>query len=390
MRYFRLAATALALVVLAACGAPVTNVKLDTPAPPTPSASTDMPTVAPASASFPAPTDTATPAQAPSSSPASTAATESPIVSPAGGPAWRAIISSGQAPSAREDHTWTVDGDGAVAYLFGGRTADGPSNELWSFDLATNAWTQLQPDGASPVARFGHTATWVDDMGLVVWSGQGRDSFFADLNLYNPAANTWTELSSLGAAPDARYGSCASLGPDGELWISHGFTAEGRFSDTRSYDFTTGTWTDRTPVGDVPTERCLHDCFWANDRLILYGGQTNGVAALGDIWAYDVATGTWSQGPEPEAPARQLYALAASTEYGTLVFGGGSADGGYLDDTSALDWGALALHPLDVRGPSARSGATLVIDGQHSRYLLFGGKNADGLLDDTWQLFTSP
>ena len=93
--------------------------------------------------------------------------------------------------------------------------------------------------------------------------------------------------------PEARYGSCASLGPDGRLWISHGFTQDdGRFADTRAYDFATGQWTDMTPAGDGPIKRCLHDCFWSSDgqRLILYGGQTTGVAALDDIWAYDLAS----------------------------------------------------------------------------------------------------
>jgi hypothetical protein len=304
--------------------------------------------------------------------------------SPAGPLEWRPITTGGTSPAAREDHTWTVDGDRRIAYLFGGRTADGPSDELWAFDLESNIWTQLSAGGAVPAARFGHTATWVPEVGLVVWSGQGNDGFFADVNAYNPAENAWIELPSLGAAPDARYGSCASLGPDGELWISHGFTADGRFSDTRSYEFASGTWTDRTPLGEVPIERCLHDCFWSADRLILYGGQTNGVAALGDTWAYDVDSGEWTQGPETAAPPRQLYALAASTEHGTLVVGGGAADGGYLADTLTLDSGALELQPLDVSGPGARSGASLIVDG--GRYLLFGGKDADGVLGDVWEL----
>ena len=48
----------------------------------------------------------------------------------------------------------------------------------------------------------------------------------------------------------ARYGTCAAVAPDGRLWISHGFTADGvRFSDTRAYDFATGAWTDETPDG---------------------------------------------------------------------------------------------------------------------------------------------
>jgi hypothetical protein len=259
---------------------------------------------------------------------------------------------------------------------------------LWEYNLVTDAWSLIQPSGDAPAARFGHTATWVPLVGLVVWSGQGESGFFDDIWVYNPATNAWRELSSLGAVPAARYGSCASLGPDGELWISHGFTEEsGRFSDTRSYEFTTGTWTDRTPFDSVPVERCLHDCYWASgDQLILYGGQTTGVAALGDIWAYDLASGAWARGPELDAPARQLYAMAINAG-SAIIFGGGALDGGFLND-SWLIGADLELAPFEVASvrPSGRAGATLISDGARHRRLLFGGKNADGVLGDLWEL----
>ncbi len=83
----------------------------------------------------------------------------------------------------------------------------------------------------------------------------------------------------------------------------------------------------------LPIQRCLHDCYWSSDdTLILYGGQTNGVPALGDLWTYDPATSAWQEGPQQAAAPRQLYSLAAPDGVG-IVFGGGSEDGGYLDDT---------------------------------------------------------
>lgn len=283
-----------------------------------------------------------------------------------------------------------MNGDGTVAYLFGGRGPDGASNELWAFDLANDAWSQVNitVDLPVPAARFGHTATWVPGVGLVIWSGQLGSDFFDDIWAFDPLASHWTQLQSQGAVPAARYGSCASLGPDGDLWISHGFTADsGRFADTRSYDFETGVWTDRTPADGVPVERCLHDCFWSSEsgNLVLYGGQTTGVAALGDIWEYNPTTGAWTKGAGPEAPARQLYALSVFEGRG-MVFGGGSLDGGYLNDMWSIYPATLEVVPTEVRGisPRARSGATLIDGG--SRLLLFGGQNEDGPLADLWEL----
>jgi hypothetical protein len=343
------------------------------------------------------PIASASPAPAPSepanTPPGSTASPEPQITGggpPQAPPAWteRGDVASG--PEAREDHTWTVNGDGSVAYLFGGRGAAGAVlGDLWQFELETDTWTELRPTTDGPPGRFGHTANWVPDVGLVVWSGQGS-RFFDDIWRYDPAVNAWAELPSLGAVPAARYGSCASLGPDGELWISHGFTADdGRFADTVSYNFAAGTWTDRTPAeGDLPVARCLHDCYWsATDKLVLYGGQTTGVTALGDLWMLDFATGLWSHAPDPVAPARNLYALST---YGsdTILFGGGSVDGGFLNDAWLIidENSELTPFEVDTESPPARSSATLTLDAMRDRYLLFGGMNADGVLDDLWEL----
>jgi hypothetical protein len=306
-------------------------------------------------------------------------------------------VAAGPSPAAREDHTWTVDGDGTRAYLFGGRTGEGASDELWVFDLTTSTWDLAAPSDELPDARWGHTATWVPGDGLVIWSGQSETGFFDDLWRYQPSSNAWQQLQSLGDVPPARYGSCASLGPDGRLWISHGFTEDdGRFADTRAYDFTTGEWTDVTPDGEVPVERCLHDCYWSTEnQLVLYGGQTTGVPALGDIWAYDPTTDAWQEGPQSSAPARQLYSFATQSAGGVvvgaaIVFGGGSLDGSYLGDTWLISDRNLAMFGQRyMTEPPPRSGATLIAVG-FPRYLLFGGRNSDGLLADMWELSGYP
>ena len=336
-------------------------------------------------------------ASAPSASPSiaapSDAAPASASASVAASPpapatwAWAPLDPAGTAPAAREDHTWTLDPATRAGWLFGGRDGGTVFDDLWRYDLATDAWARQEPRGTGPAARFGHTATWVDGVGLVVWSGQAGSNFFDDLWAYDPAANSWRELPAEGAVPAARYGSCAALGPDGRLWISHGFTEDsGRFSDTQAYDFAAGRWSDETPDGTVAPIRCLHDCLWTPaGRFVLYAGQTTGTPAIGDLWARGVDEG-WSplaDGP----PARQLYALAAvdGTAY---VFGGGAKDGGTLRDLWLLDLATLSWQPGAPLGdrPSGRSGAAFIADPSGSRLLLFGGKRDGRALGDVWQL----
>ena len=307
-------------------------------------------------------------------------------------PGWRLVEVAGARPDAREDHTLTVTPDGSTAYLFGGRTAAGESlGDLWALDLATDSWSQVA--GSGPPARFGHNAAWVDGVGLVIFAGQSAATFYNDLWAYDPAADDWTQLPAGGDVPVARYGSCAAVGPDGRLWISHGFTSEGsRFADTRAYDFSTGTWTDETPAAERPVERCLHACWWTDDgRFALYAGQTTGVPSLGDLWLLTPGprpgTNAWSMvEPAAQWPAdRQLHAV---TRWGaaTVVFGGGALDGGYLADTWLFDADGEAARVRSEAMPPARVGAELIADEIRGRVLLFGGRDTERAFDDLWAM----
>jgi Galactose oxidase, central domain len=320
--------------------------------------------------------------------PSATAAPSStpPLTEPPVATAWHKLGVAG--PDAREDHTWTLDPSSRIAYLFGGRDGDTVRGDLWAFDLATNKWRELVPDGDRPDGRFGHEAVWVDGVGVVLWAGQaGPTAFFDDLWAYDPAANAWSRLPNDGARPKARYGSCSAVGEDGRLWISHGFTEDGvRFSDTRVYDFEAGAWTDETPDGDQPVVRCLHACWLTADGdLALYAGQTTGVRALGDLWR--LSDGSWSRLDEDLPPERNLPAVARHGD-DAVVFGGLGLDGDYLRDVYRVDGTTLAFEQLRPEGsrPTARAGAALIDDPGAGRLLVFGGKGSGNPFADTWEL----
>ena len=308
--------------------------------------------------------------------------------SPSSAPATWTSLGPDAGPAAREDHTWTYDPDTRAAWLFGGRDGSTEFADLWRFDLDADAWQQIAPGNAGPAARFGHTGTWIDGVGLVVWSGQAGTTFFDDLWAFDPNDGDWRELPTGDLRPAARYGSCAALGPDARLWVSHGFTADnGRFADTWAYDMRDSTWIESTPDGDLPPIRCLHDCLWAPDgRLILYAGQTTGVPAIGDLWTRTV-DGGWVEALSVAPPARQLYGLASLGDR-AWVHGGGAADGSKLGDLWELDLSTLAWTERATSGdqPSGRTGAALVADPETGRLLLFGGLTDDGASDEVWEL----
>lgn len=306
---------------------------------------------------------------------------------------WARLEEDGKRPAAREDHTWTVGEDGRTAYLFGGRDGSKVFDDLWAFDLDTNAWRRLDVGGDAPAPRFGHEGEWVPGRGLAVWAGQAGSTFFNDLWLFDAATTSWRALPAGGDVPVARYGSCSGLGPDGRLWISHGFTEDGtRFADTRAYDFDTGAWSDESSAGEGPFERCLHACWWTSDgRFALYGGQTTGTPALGDLWFLTPGTlagpaSAWLEATSPEPPARNLAAVAGRDPF-TVLVGGSGLDGQPLADTWLIADGGTGFAALDTggRAPQARSGAAMVHDSADERFVLFGGVGREAF-DDMWEL----
>lgn len=364
---------ALGLVLLAACSAPASSVPVSR---------------SPQAASAPSAT-----LRPPSASPTGASPVSSPSPSAAAVPRWTRLNQGGNSPPAREDHTWTVDPATGQAYLFGGRDGARALGDLWRYDLGTDAWTKVDTDGAGPAPRFGHTGTWVPDVGLVVWSGQAGSDFFSDAWALEPDAGRWRRLPTNGPVPKARYGSCAALGPDGRLWVSHGFTEDtGRFSDTWAYDFAARRWVDETPGGRVATIRCLHDCLWTGDgRFLIYAGQTTGAPAIGDLWSRTV-DGGWTKVADPLPAPRQLYALAITGSAGdaerAFVFGGGDKDRSKLADLWSLDLDELTWREEapEGRAPSGRSGAAMVSDPSGTRLLLFGGQSSSDALGDLWEL----
>lgn len=318
----------------------------------------------------------------PSGTSPSPAASPSPTASAPASPAtgsvavaWRRISASG--PSARRDATFTGDGAGG-AWLFGGRNDAGPLGDLWLF--RNGSWTKTAATGPKP--RFGHNAAYIRGR-LFVFGGQaGPSEFFNDVWAYDPASEGWLPVSASGAKPAARYGAGGDAVGDAFV-VTHGFTNSGRFDDTWRL-LQPGSWTNVSPPSGRPIKRCLHRAVYVPGirKMLLFGGQTNGVPFLGDTWLYDTAGRTWTQVRGAAPGARNVYA-AVARESNLVLFGGESA-AGPRDDVWRFD--GATWRQLSVAGakPSARSGIEGALVG--STMLVFGGTQNGTLLADLWEL----
>lgn len=292
-------------------------------------------------------------------------------------PAW--TETKGSAPPARRDHSLVSSNDLGSVYLFGGRAGNSPLADLWVFEVASGTWAKI--DAVGPSARFGHNAAFLEGK-LVVFGGQtGPNSFVNDLWRFDPSTSSWARATPTGGPPAPRYGAGGAV-VDGKLQISHGFTNQGRFDDT--WNQVGEMWENASASETRPEKRCLlrtaHQP--GSDKVVLFGGQSNSSAFLGDTWLYDPAARTWSE-LEAEGPsARNLYAMG--TVDGTVYLFSGQTSEGPTDDLWTFDGASWAEVAVTGRTPPARSGADLaVLDGA---LIVFGGQGTAGDLSDTWVL----
>ena len=296
------------------------------------------------------------------------------------------------APQARTDGTAVYDPQGRRLYVFAGR-AGTRRNDLWAYAFDQAAWVALQPQGAAPPARDGHTMVFDSARRrLIVFGGQAS-SFFNDVWAYEIEADRWTRLDASGPAPNIRYGHSAIADPRRDrMVISHGFTDEGRFDDTWAFDFAANAWTEISPARR-PLRRCLHRAAYdpARDRMLLYGGCASGAGPcpLDDLWAFDLAANAWTQlasGP----PGREFYGVGFDSEADRMVIFGGRASGALLGDVRTFDPAANAWQEPEFSGPgpSARSRVEgAFVDGMG--VVFFGGSTAGGRSTNELWLFAA-
>ncbi|MBN1629028.1 MAG: hypothetical protein JW990_04635 [Thermoleophilia bacterium] len=223
--------------------------------------------------------------------------------------AWERLATSGDLPDSRVYCSVAYDPIAARVILFGGfRQDESTLDDTWAYDPAANSWTQLDPAGDLPQARAGHCMA-CDPVGrkMVVFGGYGLEKNSNDAWAYDPAANTWTELHPEGDTPIPRYGHTMVYEPVGRRMILFGGFDDGQglpLNDTWAYDPAANSWTQLDPAGDLPEARVAHSMVYdpVGRRMVLFGGMGPG-DCLDDTWAYDPAANTWTRLSNSAAPS---------------------------------------------------------------------------------------
>ncbi len=316
---------------------------------------------------------------------------------------WAKLAPLGTLPSVRFGHSVAYDSNDGLVIVFGGQSPSAYLSDTWAYDPAASVWTERHPSGSIPSERvFQATAYDSDSKRVVLFGGlsyPNTSSVLDDTWIYEPAADTWTELHPIGPVPSARAGHTMAYDPITKRVILFGGApdisgTEGSLDSTWAYEPSKNTWTELKPSGPVPAARQGHVmAYYSAEGLMTVFGGAAAPRDLNDLWAYDPSANTWIElkpsGPSPKG--RNGAALCYDPLVDRLVlfggFNGGSAAAtGYVGDTWEYDFAKNKWTEIESnrQAPVPRQFSSLVFCPTVRRAILFGGVSSKAFLNDAW------
>lgn len=144
-------------------------------------------------------------------------------------------------PSPPYLHAWeasAVKGADGRIYLFGG---EGPQNVTQIFDPVTNLWTYGAP---MPRLRIQHGAALAPGGFIYLIGGRSSASLLSAVDVYDPTTDTWSSAAPM-PTPRAQFGITTAT--DGKIYTiggkqNYGNNSAPFFGDVEIYDPATDTW----------------------------------------------------------------------------------------------------------------------------------------------------
>ncbi|KNC51480.1 uncharacterized protein AMSG_07677 [Thecamonas trahens ATCC 50062] len=309
--------------------------------------------------------------------------------------------STSAAPSPRRDAVWEYDAGRNQVVLFGGVSASGETNDVWTFDLTTNVWTERSTSGTRPVVRFDMVSGIVGNS-LYISSGQSGPIVLSDVWELDLTTYAWTQLPQAGAIPRGRYGSAGGVFRTGTgLYLSHGFNKKVRYDDTFFYSFAEQKWIEVTPAGNLPGARCLvGTTMLTANSFTMYGGCGSGgyspcPSQESFIFAANFADGSrnWVKTRKcPPKLQRAAMAFFPGDSSKAVLYGGAKATAGGVVNVLDVPSGAWTrVVPGGSAVPAVRQAHTMTLvyntASPSSEYVLvFGGQVSGALTNEIWRL----
>jgi N-acetylneuraminic acid mutarotase len=251
---------------------------------------------------------------------------------------WSSLV---DLPARRANHTavWT----GSEMIVWGGVNYDLPVDTGDRYNPATDSWSQVSLTNA-PLARYDHTAVWTGT-DVIIWGGyRPGDIILNSGGKYNPANDTWTP-TSISNAPTARYFHTAIW--TGTAMIVWGGIDPTSFANTGGrYDPITDSWTTMNSA-NAPPGRIQHSATWIGTEMVVWGGRIGAMGYLNSGAKYNPVSDTWTVTNTVNTPAARFGHSAVWTGSEVIIWGGWNGNAlsdGARYNPSANTWIALSAN----------------------------------------------
>lgn len=282
-------------------------------------------------------------------------------------------------PEAREGHSLVVYN--SQLWLFGGKNFSGTTlyNDLWYFDQGLKEWSKRTATNDGPSDRYGHSAA-VYNGKMYVFFGRNATEALDDIWSYEFATNKWTDLTTTTrAVPVARFDHQVVV-VGAYAWLFGGSNMAGGAFDGKlwRYKFSDNTWLETTR-GTVA--RFGHAWIAVGNTIYLFGGRNPGF--INTLSTVDVSTpdspGAFIEIDDINAPQGRAYcSFVGNTDYLWVVGGTISTtradettNGHYRYNIDTKTWTSQTYKPRVTKAAAAILAAPVRADFQ---YYLFGGE----------------
>jgi hypothetical protein len=292
---------------------------------------------------------------------------------------WRQITIAGTLPPGRSNHAMAYDSAGARVVLFGGYNGVSRFQDTWS--LNGGAWNVLSM--ATPSIRENHAMVYDSMRNKTVLFG-GFDGTFRQ-DTWELSSNAWTQVAVGATAPSARSGHTMAFDSTRNKVVLFGGQVISGASST-TWEFSGGVWVSVSlSPPNAPSMRFGHAMVFdaSRGKIVLFGGY-DGTSHFQDTWEYDGVS--WNRlsitGTPPSA--RDGHAMAYDAARQKVVLFGGRVNATRFQDTWELSGNTWTQVATAGTPPAARDGHTMVFDSASGKTVLFGGYNGTTNFQDTW------
>jgi hypothetical protein len=225
-----------------------------------------------------------------------------------------------------------------------------------SLACAVPSFAQILATAQLNVERRGHTATLLEDGGVLIIGGDNLNGMVSQAEIFDPASQT---ASIFAGSISARTDHTATRLSDGRVLVVGGRGQSGALTSSEIFDPVTATFT-AGPSMTAPRSGHTATAL-ANGNILVAGGDASGSAEI-----FNPPTHSFSPIAANMIAARKFHSAILTSSGQVLIVGGVNALNTVLNTAEVYDASSQSFYspPTDMQAPRALATLKLLADGK--------------------------